>query len=200
MRFQHLAGVVLCAAFIEMGFLACKSGSTQNNQGADDAGDEGDGGGDGYDAGLPPLGDDSSSGDELFTQFDAFTGGEAGAPCTIASGTYTETITWQPDAGAGDSGAACQSSTTSFTWPKPLLGPADGSPYGCIYTADGTLPICDFYFSCLSDDGTYTIRTTGNIDVFNGSYGGHQSEEVLLDGADGGALFTCEYQLEFTPQ
>ncbi|HEY6460314.1 MAG TPA: hypothetical protein VIY73_09185, partial [Polyangiaceae bacterium] len=75
-----------------------------------------------------------------------------------------------------------------------------GSPYGCIYTADGTLPICDFYFSCLQDDGTTTIRTTGNIDVFNGSYGGHQSEEVLLDGVDGGALFTCEYQLEFTPQ
>ncbi|HEY6463922.1 MAG TPA: hypothetical protein VIY73_27320, partial [Polyangiaceae bacterium] len=107
MRFQHVAAIVLCAAFIEMGFLACKSGSTTNDQAADDGGDDGN---DGYDSGLYPLGDDSSNGDELFTPFDAFTGGEAGTPCSIGSGTYTETITWQPDAGAGDSGAACTSS------------------------------------------------------------------------------------------
>jgi hypothetical protein len=198
MRVQHVAGVILAAAFFELAFLACqaKSYSDYPTDGAD-SGDDGDDGNDGYDSGIViyPLGDDSSGADDLFTPSDAFTSADATPPCTMPSGTYTETITWQPDGGEGDSGAACQSSTTSFSYPPPNN---DGSVYGCVYTVEGNLPICSIAFSCLKDDGTYTTRTTGHIDVFNGSYGGDENEEVLAD--DGGeGLFTCEFQLDFTP-
>jgi hypothetical protein len=199
MRVQHLAAAVVCAAFFEVAILACQAKSYNDTPAGDDGGDGGD------DSGNPgyPLGDDAANGDELFQQFDAFTGGEAGAPCSMPNGNYAQTLTWEPDGGEGDSGGACANlpdvpMTSTFTYPPPFHGANDGSPYGCVYKIDGTLPICDFFFTCLYDDGTTTTRLTGNIDVFNGTYGGTASAEILLD--DGGAQYTCEYLLGLTPQ
>ena len=201
MRVQHLAAAVVCAAFLEVAFLACQAKSySPSSTSGDDAGEAGGG----WDSGLYPLGDDSSTvSDVLFPPIDVFTPGDGGSTCSMPNGAYTETIAWQPDAGEGDSGGGCATlvkSPTTFSYPPPFHPPNDGSPYGCVYTQEGDLPICGLHFSCKEDDGTYTYRTTGDIQVFNGSYGGQQSIEVLLDGVDGGALYLCEYQLDFTHQ
>lgn len=191
MRVQHLAAAVVCAAFLEVAFLACQAKSySPSPTTGDDAGDANAG----FDSGLPPL-------DAFFPPIDAFTPGDgAQDTCSMTDGAYTETLTWQPDAGEGDSGAACQSKTATFDYPPPFHPPNDGSTYGCVYTQEGSAPICSIHFNCKEDDGTYTTLRTGDIQVFNGTYGGHETDEVLLDGIDGGALFLCEYQLDFTHQ
>jgi hypothetical protein len=195
MRMKVVGAALLCAALAEVCLLACHRKSFDDYP--SDGVDAGDGGSD-FDGGIV-LGDDSSAvGDGLVPD----EGGNAeasGPPCTIPDGTYTVTATPLGDAGAGDAGA-CGPNTTTLVWPPNDLGPDGGCSGNCCYAPSGDLPFCAVDFSCSQDDGTYTTKLSGFIQVLNGSFAGQETEIVFFDRDAGVPVATCDYDLSYTMQ
>ena len=172
-----LARMALAAA---IAMVACtKHPSTA---GADDAGDDA-GDASSFDAG-PLFGDDSAilEGDDSSSPGDAATG-----DCAVPDGTYLVTMTPAGDAGGG-SGCVATSSTVTF----PLSG-------ACNVTPDGMLPVCTVDFSCTQNTGSSTSTTTeGYVQVYNGSYVGYETVQVVSTMVGMPTLSTCAYNTTYT--
>lgn len=187
MRTRSVGSLLGCALLATVGFFACSKsnagGSSASNP--DASGDDA-----AYDA-SDPFGDDAL--DEI--SFTPPEGGPEndGGPCAMDPGTYS--VTYTATGGTADA-AGCQSFTATLTYP-PV---DDGGATQCFYTPSGNLPICSIDFDCSFDDGTYTTKNHGFIQVLDGSYGGQDTKEAFLDADGGFPVLTCQYTLDFTKQ
>jgi hypothetical protein len=149
--------------------------------GADDAGDDADdssavdsGSLFGDDSAIV-VGDDSSSDD-------AATGN-----CAVQDGTYVVTMTPAGDAGGG-SGCVPTSSVVTF----PLSSACNVNP-------DGMLPVCTVDFSCVQSTASSTSTTTeGYVQVYNGSYVGYETVQVVSTMVGMPTLSMCSYNTKYT--
>jgi hypothetical protein len=131
---------------------------------------------------------DSSLGDDAFFTDDLGLGDEStGGNCAVPDGTYLVTMTPSGDAG----GSGCVPTTSTMTFPLPG---------NCMVNDQGMLPVCSIDFTCKQGGMGTTTTTDGYIQVYNGTFAGHESVQIVSTAVGMPVLSSCSYDTEYAKQ
>ena len=182
MRFApSTAAVLISAALVEVGLVACTQRSFSDYPPEPDASQH-----DSSSGASSGIFMNDAMGDDVLNFGDA-TGSSSGSDCAIPNGTYAVTAT--PSA---DAGPSCSASTSTITFP---MSHVDGGPV-CSYTPNGSPPSCAVTFICTSSTMTDTTTASGFINVFGSSIAGTETV-VVTDMITAKVVSTCDFTLSY---